>query len=544
MALAQLGTRSFLVEQNEDTIRVPKMDVTNARSMEILRAMGLADEYRQLGPKEELEHWLTPFTTGMGEHGHHLFTWPLEGNKAVRRRINTTNDGTTPTEPPLRSSQIVLEAFLKEKCTSSPLITCKFGWKFDCCTETTSGVVSTMVEVSGTVHMLKSRYLVGSDGASSAVRKHLGIQTSGYKFPVKFFMTFFQSNELAERRHFGHFWHIVTPKGFLVDTNAGNLFASHHIFAENDDPSALDPIEVAQSNLGGAGEPWKFRIDKILAHSVWQPQFRCADSLSTPSGNIFLVGDAAHAVPPHGGHSLNTGILGMWNLSWKLAAVVNGWGGSELLQSYNTEMRPIAMEIINAVGGHITRQHSYSTLVTQNLDIIDKDTPEGEKIRRRVGAMIRDIGNHGRFYGRELDQRLRSDVIFPDAASDESKEPVWDPLQYNPSTWPGMRAPHVWLQDGQTSLFDHYGLWWTLVGFQNEHSNTKNEVLSAFQQVAYKLSIPLKTVELNEEDHARRLWERDFVLVRPDGHVAWRSSGTALDETVILRVLKVVSGMN
>lgn len=250
----------------------------------------------------------------------------------------------------------------------------------------------------------------------------------------------------------------------------------------------------------------------------------------------------AHAVPPHGGHSLNTGILGMWNLSWKLAAVVNGWGGNRLLQSYNTEMRPIAMEIIEAVGGHITRQHSYSTLVTENLNVIDKETPEGERIRRRVGAMIRDIGNHGRFFGRELDQRLRSDVIFPDAASEGSREPVWDPLKYTPSTWPGMRAPHVWLKDGPNAVFDHYGPWFTLVEFRNEHSSATNGVLSAFQQAADEVGIPLKTVELNGEDHARRLWEKDFVLVRPDGHVAWRSSGTAVDEAIALEVLRVVSG--
>lgn len=105
-------------------------------------------------------------------------------------------------------------------------------------------------------------------------------------------MTFFKSDELAERRHFGNFWHIVTPKGFLVDTNAGNLFASHHIFPEGDDTSHLDPTEVAQANLGGIGEPWKFKIDEVLAHSVWQPRFRCANTLSTPSEKIFLVGDA------------------------------------------------------------------------------------------------------------------------------------------------------------------------------------------------------------------------------------------------------------
>jgi FAD-dependent monooxygenase len=75
LRLAQLGASCLLAEQNEDTIKLPKMDVTNIRSMEILRFMGLAEEFRQLGPKEELSDWVTPFTTGMGETGHHLFTW-------------------------------------------------------------------------------------------------------------------------------------------------------------------------------------------------------------------------------------------------------------------------------------------------------------------------------------------------------------------------------------------------------------------------------------------------------------------------------------
>ncbi|KAF5016564.1 hypothetical protein F66182_11716, partial [Fusarium sp. NRRL 66182] len=154
----------------------------------------------------------------------------------------------------------------------------------------------------------------------------------------------------------------------------------------------------------------------------------------------------------------------MWNLSWKLAAVLNGLSGSKLLESYNTEMRPIAMEIIEAVGGHISRQMSYSDLVADNLDVIDKETPEGEAIRAKIGAMIRDIGNHGKFFGRELDQRLKSDIIVQD--SDGSAEPTWNPLQYTPSTWPGARAPHVWLKDGPTPIFDHYGLWWTLIAFQ------------------------------------------------------------------------------
>jgi FAD-dependent monooxygenase len=228
----------------------------------------------------------------------------------------------------------------------------------------------------------------------------------------------------------------------------------------------------------------------------------------------------------------------MWNLSWKLAAVLNGFGGSRLLESYNTEMRPIAMEIIEAVGGHISRQMSYSDLVAENLDVIDKETPEGEAVRARIGAMIRDIGNHGKFFGRELDQRLKSDIIVQD--SDKSEEPRWNPLQYTPSTWPGARAPHVWLKDGPTPIFDHYGLWWTLITFQ-ESDQSDLGVSNAFKKATEKVGLPLKTVELVDEHHARKLWGKDFVLVRPDGHVAWRSDN-APSISQIVDIMEVVSG--
>lgn len=92
----------------------------------------------------------------------------------------TTNDGTQPLEPPLRSSQIVLEAMLKRKCLESPLITGKFGWRFESCDEDETGVTSKFVSLDGTEHTIRSQYLVGSDGGRSAVRKHIGIQTSGY----------------------------------------------------------------------------------------------------------------------------------------------------------------------------------------------------------------------------------------------------------------------------------------------------------------------------------------------------------------------------
>lgn len=228
----------------------------------------------------------------------------------------------------------------------------------------------------------------------------------------------------------------------------------------------------------------------------------------------------------------------MWNLSWKIAAVVNGYGGTRLLKSYDVEMRPIAMGILEAVGGHISRQMSYSDWIMENAEVIDTETAEGKAIRAKVGGMIRDIGNHGKYYGRELDQRLKSDIISRDL--DGSTEPRWNALQYTPSTWPGSRAPHVWLKDGSTPIFDRYGLWWTLMNFQGSTKSDNGE-LEDFTKAAEKLGIPLKTVKLIDEDHARTLWERDLVLVRPDGHVAWRSNKSP-PEPQITDILLVVSG--
>jgi FAD-dependent monooxygenase len=181
---------------------------------------------------------------------------------------------------------------------------------------------------------------------------------------------------------------------------------------------------------------------------------------------------------------------------------------------------------------------SYSDVVANNLGIIDKETPEGEAVRARVGAMLRDIGNHGKFYGRELDQRFKSDIVVRDPGVLE--EPIWDPRQYTPSTWPGARAPHVWLKDGPTPIFDNYGSWWTLIGFGKSGEGIA-EGLDAFAKAAEKLELPLKTVELTDEHHARKLWEMDFVLVRPDGHVTWRGDD-APSTMEIVQIIEAISG--
>src|ERR1700691_3740179 len=137
-----------------------------------------------------------------------------------------------------------------------------------------------------------------------------------------------------------------------------------------------------------------------------------------------------------------------------------------------------------------------------------------------------------------MDSRYNSPVIFQD--SDGTKEPIWDYHRYVPSTWPGARAPHVFLKDGKTSILDLYGKEWTLIEFTS--SSTSPSAIPVFTKVAVELNIPLTPVHIQDEDHVRAIWERNIVLIRPDGHVAWRNNSAPHTTEEVKDILEIVVG--
>ena len=220
-----------------------------------------------------------------------------------------------------------------------------------------------------------------------------------------------------------------------------------------------------------------------------------------------MAGDAVHQYIPTGGYGMNTGICDAVDLGWKFAAVLQGWGGPKLLESIEAERRPVGARNLEASGSHMDVRFRIAEAYDPK---IHEDSAEGIAARAAYAALILELGNaENESIGIELGFRYRDSPII----CGEDNEPEWDLLKYVPSTWPGVRAPHVFLEDGR-AMFDLFGQWFTLLRFGDTSADPMIEA-------ARERGVPLTVVDILDR-HARSIYERDFVLVRPDQHVAWR----------------------
>lgn len=241
-------------------------------------------------------------------------------------------------------------------------------------------------------------------------------------------------------------------------------------------------------------------------------------------------------IRPTGGYGMNTAVGDSFDIAWKVAAASHGYGGRSLLQSYEDERRPVGMKNIERSGVHWNVHVTIWDRCGQSDGAIFSASDKGVALREELAQHIKTHDNENKDHGLELGYRYKSDVIV--LLEDISAEPPWLEKHYTPSTWPGARAPHVYLKDGVTSIFDLFGQGpeWTLVDFSQ-----LGDYIKLFQSAlaSLKVKIPCRFIHLPDEVHARKVWERDAVLVRPDDHVAWRSSlsgGLDLDADKVLLI--------
>ncbi|KAF4493696.1 FAD binding domain containing protein [Fusarium agapanthi] len=537
--LSFYGVRSLLFERNDTTTKWPKMDLTNARSMELFHKLGLADDLRKQGVAPEIAQNVL-ISSGLSADKP-LTEWKLPGVDEFRRRIQENNDGTQPQVPWQRISQAIFENWLKSLCDKNPLISLRYGHKVESVEEGDDVVKTTVTNVkTGTTTVWSSDFVAGCDGASSRVRRSLSLPLDGGPIPSCALLVHFKSKDLSRLHKQGRFWHIFflgESGGFeaaIISQDEKDTWTTHLFMPLDAKPEEIDSHAAVYRVLGGVFGPYEVKIDEILVRSVWRPNIAVARTWGSPKGRVHIVGDAAHQNIPTGGYGMNMGIGDAFDLGWKLASVINGQGGQALLKSYELERRPVALRNVDHSGVHFQVHDGLKALLGGgDPRLINEDTEEGRALRSRVHEYYQARDGENKDFGIEMGYRYESPVII--RKDDDGKEPLFTPHHYTPTTWPGGRPPHLFLSDG-TAIFDKFGKDWTLVVFTAE-----NKGQAYLVEAAKRFSTPLVQLDLPQEQKAKELYERSLVLVRPDQHVAWRSNEIPSLEAA-LQVFRTVAG--
>ncbi|MFM0114733.1 FAD-dependent monooxygenase [Paraburkholderia nemoris] len=513
LILAKRGIRCTLVERNETTTAHPKMDITNARSMELFRGIDVASDLRKAAVAEGHcfdVSWISDFT------GHELHRFRYPSVTEHRALIRAHNDGSQPSESPMRVSQVEIEPVLKRAIEAEPLIDVRFGVEIQDLRQDASGVTATVHDRrTADTSEIRCEYLVGCDGGGSRVRSCLGIELNGDARIMQRYMVHFRSDRRDLLLRWGNAWHYQSAFGTLIAQNDHDTWTLHSRLPTGVSLDAINPADQITRFVGTAIE------HEVLQANPWSPHLLVADAYGR--GRVFLVGDAAHQYIPTGGYGMNTGVGDAFDIGWKLAAVVHGFGGPKLLESYEIERRPVGLRNCDA-----SRRHNNVRMRIGELyaDDLSASGSIGDEKRANASARIAALGNaENESFGIEFGYAYRDSPVV---ANEPDAEWIDDPLMYRPSTAPGARLPSVFLDDG-SSVYHSLGPWFTLL--LSEKESTGN-----FYEVARSFAMPLRIVRLQERVMAST-YRCSAVLVRPDHHIAWRGASTELVE----RAVEVIS---
>ena len=498
LCLARLGIRCMLVERNPTTTSHPKMDMTNTRTMELFRRLGIAEQLRDVAvPRDHpLDvSWVTTMT------GHELHRFSYSSVDEQRHAIRAANDGSQPLEPPMRVSQVEIEPVLRAANEAHPLVDIQFGTALEEVSQDGASVLASIRSSNGVTETVRCEYLAGCDGGNSVARTRSNITVSGRWRIMPRYTVHFRSEAYDLLRRWGLAWHYQSNRGTLVSQNGSDVWTLHARFPGSSAEDEVNPSELIERFVGQS-----FPHDVLVANA-WAPHLVVADRYS--EGRVLLAGDAVHQYIPTGGYGMNTGIADAFDLAWKLAATLHGFGGPELLAAYEAERRPIGLRNCEASERHNNVRVAIARLYEPEITSIDAT---GEAARARASAGIIALGNaenesRGIEYGYAYTD---SPIVCSEHAS-----PPTDPIKYVPTTVPGVRLPSVFLSDG-TALFDRLGEWFTLLSFDDAP-------VEAMRIAAERRQVPLHILRIDEPELAP-IYEAPAVLIRPDEHVAWRGT--------------------
>ncbi|HUZ74069.1 MAG TPA: FAD-dependent oxidoreductase [Stellaceae bacterium] len=519
LALAgELGWRGIpcvVVEKGDGSIYQPRMDLVGVRTMEFCRRWGIVK-------------WVEESPYPRHYRQDNVYVSAVTGWEFGREKFPGMADQPELPQSPQRRERCPQDMFdpvLQRFARSFPQVRLRYHAELTALAEDADGVTATIVDPrTGVRASVRCRYVVGCDGGASTVRQALGIEMSGN--PVLTYTTnaIFRCPDFLALHGKGEAYRyiVIGPEGTfatIVAINGNDRF--RFSIVGDATKRSYDEAEIRALIVRAVGREFDFEILSILP---WIRRELVADRYG--SARVFIAGDAAHLTSPTGGFGMNTGIQDAVDLGWKLEAMIAGWGGPKLLPSYAIERRPVAVRNVREASGNLSRM--LSPREQNPPPEAFAPGPEGERARAEFGrrfaaAMRREWFTLGIHLGYRYEG---SPVVVPDG----TPEPPDEVSTYVQTARPGHRAPHLWLAPGQSTL-DLFGRGFVLLRF------AASAATAGLERAAAARGVPLAVVDIDNAA-AAQLYERRLVLVRPDGHVAWRADAEPPDPARIIDTIR------
>ena len=514
--LAWRGVPCLEVERGDGVVVQPKMDMPHIRTLEFCRRWGLVEQIERSGynrkqPQDNI--WVTALIGGH-ELGREAFPCP--------------DDEPYPEQSPQRrerAPQNFFDPVIARWTKSFPTVDLRYFTELVDFTEHADRVTATIRDVkSGATEEVECQYVVACDGAGSTAREKLGISMTGNAVLTYTTNVIFRSRDLAKKQTIktGYRYIFIGPEGTFATMVAIDGYDNYRFSLVGDegrrkltDDDLLGEIRRA---IGGPCEV------ELISTMPWTRRELVADKFG--SKRVFLVGDSAHQLSPTGAFGMNTGLQEAVDIAWKLEAMMKGWGGPKLLATYEIERKPVAARNVRAAAENLARM--LETRKRLPPPEIFKPGAKADAARKEYGdwyteRMWHEWHTTGIHIGYRYDHS-------PIVVGDGTHPPPLEVSTYIQTSHAGCRAPHAWMKDGRSTL-DLFGRGFVLLCLGANPPDGASLLAAAKAR-----GVPMREERLDEEP-VNKVYEKSLVLVRPDGHVAWRgdappANAAALIDTV------------
>ena len=519
LELGWRGIDCLLIEREahrETAINLhPRAAAVTPRTMEFCRRWGVARAVHDSGFPKDLPNNI-------------VYCTDLQGPTVLVQEFPAIND-----RPPLavspelreRCPQIWFDPTLERGLAQYPSVELKRPWQLDRFEDRGDHVMAWVTDLSTDEAIeIRAKYLVACDGPTSPIREALGIATTGPG------LLSYSLNAILDIPDFLS-WHDKGPAERYMFLDPRGVWAELTVIdgrdrwrlgyagsTQSEDSGGVDVDAIVRKVLG-PDVPFN-----IVALSPWRRRESIASQFV--KGRVLLAGDAAHTIPPNLGMGMNTGMGDAMDLAWKLEALLKGWGGPRLLETYDAERRPVAEH--NAAVSTATYRRWMSS--TDHYRDIGEPGDKGVQARRKSAEHIEQtLGEGWDTLGFQIGYRYdASPVVVPDGTP--APPPGRNLRDFTPTARPGAYAPHAWLPDGR-SLLDVFGKGYVLLRFDPA---VKVDALRAAAEVR---AVPLTVFDC-EETSIAGLYERKLVLVRPDAHIVWRADQLPEDSLALIDTVR------